>query len=145
MMESLQTMTAGVVAPYWLHESFTVLLQAAPGVVVGACAITLEELAAAMAEKPELVLLYSSSGRTGSQVEEIKAVWPGAHCIALVEHAEYQAVARQAGADIVLPGGLAPALLLEAVERLRDRLEPSLSEDKMAGEEQPPEVREASG
>lgn len=119
-MGSQTTMTAGVIAPAWLHESLGVLLQAAPGVKVWSCATSAEELLSAAPERPpNLVVLYISSRQDGNWIGEIKATWPDAHRIVLVEHPRYQGVAKQAGADVVLLQGLAPGRLLDALDQLR--------------------------
>ena len=141
-MESQTTLTAGVVAPFWLHEPLGVLVQAAPGVIWAGCTTTVEALLSAPAEEPpDLVLLYAANRLAASQVGEVKGAWPHARCIVLVEDARHQAVALKAGADLVLLEGLAPGRLLETLDRLRldldyDRSEGGLSlRGKSASEE----------
>ena len=130
-MEPQTTLTAGVVAPFWLHEPLGVVLHAAPGVRWGGCVTTVEALLSAPVEEPpDLVLLYASSRRTASQVGQVKAAWPGVRCIVLIEDAQHQEVALQAGADLVLLEGLAPGQLLETLERVRMRADHNPSRNK---------------
>ena len=127
-MEPQTSLTAGVVAPFWLHEPLGVLLHAAPGVIWAGSVTTVQALLSApVNEPPDLVLLYASSRRTAGQVKEVKAAWPGARCIVLVEDVRHQEVALQAGADVVLLEGLAPGRLLETLDRVCTSADHSLS------------------
>ena len=112
--------TVGIVAPFWLHEPLGVLVQAAPGVIWAGCTTTVEALLSAPVETPpDLVLLYAASILAAGQVREVKAAWPHARCIVLVENVQHQNVAQQAGADLVLLEGLAPGRLLETLDAFR--------------------------
>lgn len=117
-MKPSSTMTVGVIAPFWLHEPLGVMLQTAPGVTWTGCATTTEALLSAPVEEPrDLVLLYASDRYIASQIKKVKAAWPNTHCIVLVEHTELQEIAQQAGADLVLLGGLVPGRLLKTLDR----------------------------
>ena len=116
-MEPVTTVTAGIVAPTWLHESLTVLLEAAPDMRIRTCATTVEALLSAPAEEPpDVVLLYAASRRTASQVAEVKSAWPQTHCIVLIEYYRFQSAAKEAGADAILLEGLAAGRLLKTLD-----------------------------
>jgi DNA-binding NarL/FixJ family response regulator len=116
-MKPSSTMNLGVVAPFWLHEPLGVMLQAAPGVTWTGCATTVEALLSAPVEEPrDLVLLYASDRHVASQIKKVKAAWPKARCIVLVERTQLQEIAQQAGADLVLLEGLVPGRLIKTLD-----------------------------
>jgi hypothetical protein len=102
-----------------LHESLGVLLQAAPGVQLSSCATRVAELISTPTDAPlDVVLVYDCGTGLPSAVGAIRAAWPGACTIVLVKHSRQVDAARAAGADEILLEGLAPARLLETLDRV---------------------------
>lgn len=120
-MESSTTASVGVVAPAWLQEPLAVLLYAAPGTRLWAYGSSVGDLLSLpMKESPDVVLLYASDRHTASQVEQVRAAWPSTRCIALVRHRRQRGVAKEAGADVVLPHEVTPSRLLAMIEELHN-------------------------
>ena len=110
----------GIVAPEWLREPLTVLLQAATNTSRWGFETNVEALLAVPGkELPDVVLLYvCEPDDAASQVTKITSAWPHVRCVALVEQPQEQDVVKAAGADLVLPQGITPRRLLQAlVER----------------------------
>lgn len=118
-MQDPTTISIGIVAPVWLQEPLAVLFNASLFTRLWGCATTVEALLDLQAEgPPKIVLLYTSSEETAGQVGQVKAAWPGARSVVLVERFIQQAEAEQAGADAVLSEGVAPQRLLTTIEEL---------------------------
>lgn len=116
-MEPYTTLTVGVVAPFWLHEPLSVMLQAAPGMTWAGCTTSAEALLSALNGKSsDLVLLYASGRDIGGQIKKIKAAWPSTRCIVVVEDAQLYRIAQRAGAHVVLLEGLVPEQLIKALD-----------------------------
>lgn len=129
-MKPSSTMTLCVVAPFWLHEPLSVLLQAAPGVTWTGCTTTVEALLSAPVEEPrDLVILYASDKHIGRQIKKVKAAWPGTRCIVLAGHVQLQEIAQQAGADLVLLEGLVPGRLIKTLDSFLTSVGHDLYED----------------
>ena len=83
-----------------------------------------EDLASALRliarHRPTLVTLEMdlSGEETHAALEQIKARWPSARCIALADDVQQQREAEAAGADIVLLKGFPAAKLIAAIEGL---------------------------
>ena len=113
------TITVAVVAPAALRDAYCVLLEAAAEVKVVACATTVQALLQMAVEQPlDLVLLDAErrDEQATEQVRRIKAAWPTARCIVLVEHARQEELVQKAGADVVLLKGIYPKRLLEIIK-----------------------------
>jgi DNA-binding NarL/FixJ family response regulator len=69
--------------------------------------------------QPALVLLEAAlpGGGGGSVIERIRALRPQVQCLVLADTCQEKKAARAAHADAVLPKGLPPARLVEAIER----------------------------
>jgi DNA-binding NarL/FixJ family response regulator len=92
-------------------------MRAAASTEVLAYADSAEELLqSAPDQAPRLVLLFTEDERAVSQVRQIRTAWPGARCIALVEHAQQREPTKEAGADEALLQSLAPRRLLPTIE-----------------------------
>lgn len=116
-MEPSSTLTVSVVAPFWLHEPLSVMLQAVPGVTWAGCTTTAEALLSAPGGKPsDLVLIYASGRHIGSQIKKVKAAWPSTRCIVIAENVQLYEIAQRAGADRVLIEGLVPGQLHKTLD-----------------------------
>lgn len=116
-IESL--ITVAMVAPAGLLDAYCVLLQAAAEVKVVACATTVQALLQIAIEQSLHLVLLDAERRdeqVSEQVRRIKAAWPTARCIVLVEHARQEELVRKAGADVVLLKGASPRRLLEIIK-----------------------------
>ena len=104
-----------------LQDSLVALMTTMPGI---SAVLIAENPAAArrtMAQhRPALVVIESGlsteEGRTA--IEDIKAVWPLAKCVVLVDDIDQQQRAQDAGADVALITGYLPATLVAAIEGL---------------------------
>ena len=105
-----------VIAPAWLRDPLTVLLDAAPHTRVWAYETSVGSLLAALTKgAPDVILLYVTGIDAEAKVREIRVAWPALRVVALVEQAQQQAAVRCAGADVVLIQGLAPQRLVQAL------------------------------
>ena len=106
------------VTPRWLHGPLAVLLQASQKASLSASAVTVKDLLKkGVRRQPDIVLIYTASrdDEASDQVRHLKATWPLARCIALVEHARQRTPILQAGADDVLLQGASAKQLLEII------------------------------
>ena len=121
-MDSLTTLTVGVVAPAWFQEPLAVLVYAIPSTRLWAYGSSVEDLLSLpIGEVPDLVLLYASDVHAASQVRQVKAGWPTARCVALIRERRQQPAVLEAGADLVLLQGVAPGRLVAAIEELHNQ------------------------
>ena len=69
--------------------------------------------------QPALVLLEAGlqGGGGWSEIERIRAIRPHIRCLVLADTCQEKRAAKAAHADAVLPKGLPPAQLVEAIER----------------------------
>lgn len=119
-VESINTITVAVVAPEWLREPLSVLLNSSLLVRLLAFSTTVEGLLSAEIDQPGIVVLYSD--HAGSQVERLRAVWLETRCVVLVEKHRQQRAAHEAGADEVLLQAVAPGRLLASIDALRGEI-----------------------
>lgn len=132
------TKKVAVVAPTQLLGGFTVLLQSGSNVRLLAYASSLETLQANLHENiPDVVLLYLSKGSRSSksrsepyeQIGQLKAIWPEARCIAIVEDQRQRERVQINGADIVFLKGVAPATLLANIEDYLSAIDRQVTEE----------------
>jgi len=119
------TKKVALVAPTQLLGGFTVLFQSGAYVRLLAYASSLEALQANLHEYiPDVVLIYlskesqSSKNRTEpcEQIGQLKAIWPEARCIAIVEDPSQLESIQVKDADVVFLEGVAPAALLANID-----------------------------
>jgi DNA-binding NarL/FixJ family response regulator len=113
------TVTVIAIVPNWLQEPLSVLLEASIDVKVIGSASSLEELPSLEGnQSPDLVFAYADGGDAAAaeQIGQLKAHWPKAHLIALVEHSGQRDLAEAAGANQVVLKGVSPGKLLEMIE-----------------------------
>ena len=116
-IEAIITVIA--IVPNWLQEPLSILLEASINVQVIGSASSLEEVASLEGGRsPDLVLAYAEGGddAAAEQIRQLKAHWPKARLIALVEHSSQRDLVEAAGADQVVLKGVSPGKLLEMIE-----------------------------
>ena len=132
------TKQVAVVAPTQLLGGFTVLLQSGPNVRLLAYASSLDALQANLHEnRPDVVLIYLANGSDPSksktdpceQIGQLKAIWPEARCIAIVEDPRQRESVQINGADIVFLEGVAPATLLANIDDHLSAIDRQLTEE----------------
>jgi DNA-binding NarL/FixJ family response regulator len=103
------------------RESLVVLMRALAqiGPIMQADSIP-EALSGYVERTPDLVLCdYASiQNERAETLYRIKARWPNARCVILVDDDRARQAAEAAGADVVLTKGVLAARLLETVEKL---------------------------
>ena len=109
-----------IVAPIALQQALLVLLRAQGVYAPILCAATVQGLAMTLAPR---LLLYTmpEAAADATDVQTMKQRWPAAGLLVLVAKPAQQALAQAAGADIVLPQGVAPRQLREAIAALNKR------------------------
>lgn len=109
-----------IVAPIALQQALLVLLRAQGVYAPILCAATVQGLAMTLAPR---LLLYTmpEAAADATDVQTMKQRWPAAGLLVLVAKPAQQALAQAAGADIVLPQGVAPRQLREAIAALNER------------------------
>lgn len=113
--------TVIVVAPQWLKAALSVLLLAVPDIQLVAHVTDVSALAFIEIDKPpDLVVLYADirDDVAREQVRQLKALWPGACCLVLVDLVRQGVALQQVGADEVLLKGASARQLSEAIRRL---------------------------
>lgn len=108
-----------IVAPIALQQALLVLLRAQGVYAPILCAATVQGLAMTLA--PRLLLYTMPEAADATDVQTLKQRWPAAGLLVLVAKPAQQALAQAAGADIVLPQGVAPRQLREAIAALNER------------------------
>lgn len=116
-IEAIVTVIA--IVPDWLSEPLSVLLETSKEVRLAGSASSLEELAPPEeGPAPDLVLVYAD-GRDDVAVEQIrqlKACWPDAHLITLVDRGGQRELAEAAGASQVMMKGVSPGRLMQSIQ-----------------------------
>jgi DNA-binding NarL/FixJ family response regulator len=110
-----------VVAPVWLKEALLILLQSAANIQLVTSVVSVAELLEQPPKvDPDLVLIDGKRELEGAydQVSRVKARWPGAYCIILVDHINQQEVLKAAGADQILVKGVSPQRLMAAIRQV---------------------------
>lgn len=110
-----------IARPCHLRDSLRVLLTAIPQVgQVSQADDGPSALSMGAKHRPALVMLDSDlpNNELVTTLGRIKARWPQAHCIVLVDNVQEQQVAEAARADVVLVKGVLAARLFATVEEL---------------------------
>jgi DNA-binding NarL/FixJ family response regulator len=112
-----------------LRDSLLVLLRALPQIET-VCQAEDAPSALAMAPQvqPVLVLLDCDPAEDNLRpaLDQIRATWPGARCLILIEDDEDRRCLRGGGADVTLVKGLRAATVLETIEGLLSADDPAL-------------------
>lgn len=108
-----------IIAPIALQQALLVLLRAQGVREPILCANTVHSLATTGA--PRLLLYTVHEAADATAVQTLKERWPAAGLLVLVAKPEQQALAHAAGADVVLPHGVSPHQLREAIATLNER------------------------
>lgn len=104
--------------PDRLQAAMAVLVGSEPNIHLIAASADIQTLLLLhLDQPPDLVLLEvdEDDKEASRQIRRVKAVWPQARCIALVELARQREPVRAAGADIVLVKGVAPRRLMSVI------------------------------
>lgn len=110
-------MSALVIGPPGrLRDSLQVLLTAIPRIERVSQADDVPSALAVGTESPAVVVL--ADGDLLATLDRIRAGWPHAKCVALVDDEQELEVAQAAGADVVLLRGLSAAKLIATIEGL---------------------------
>ena len=116
------------------------LLKSDQSVRLVACTATIQTMVLLSLDKtPDLVLLDvdERDELASDQVRQIRAVWPDARCIALVDRGGQQSVMHAAGADEVLLKGTLSKQLLTVIHRVarqsKDNRTQTAPEEKESG------------
>ena len=113
-----QQMTV-IIAPIAMQQALLVLLRAQGLHEPLLCVATVQNLAPTLA--PRLVIYTMHEAADATEVQTVKQRWPVAGLLVLVTKPEQRALAQAAGADFVLPQGVSPHQLREAIAVLNAR------------------------
>lgn len=109
-----------IVAPIALQQALLVLLRAQGVYEPILCAATVQSLATTLT--PRLLLYTMPEAADATDVQTLKQRWPAAGLLVLVAKPNQQPLAQAAGADVVLPQGVAPHQLRDAVAALNAKV-----------------------
>ena len=116
----VQDMTALIIAPPGLlREGLLAALDTLHSIGVVGQADTVSQ--AVVVEHDPAFVLFSAEGPENhslAAIQKLKARWPAARCIALVDTVAQQQAALTMGVDEVLIKGVRPQVLLEIIEQL---------------------------
>ena len=120
MVTSIESLLL-VARPGRMREGLQALLRTIPEIeIVGQADWGSQALALIAQQQPALVLLDSSltPGEMLSTLMQIKGEYPRTRCIVLVENAQQQDAARDAGADTALIRGFSAGVLHAAIDQV---------------------------
>jgi DNA-binding NarL/FixJ family response regulator len=112
-----------IIAPAWLEEALSVLIQSVTNLELIASAPAINEaLANPLAAEPDLVLINGQRELelACDQVSRAKSTWPSAHIIILADHVRQREDLRAAGADQVLIKGISPQYLFDTLQQVQN-------------------------
>ncbi len=119
------------IVPVWLQDALAVLLKSDQSIRLVACTATIQTmLLLSLDRAPDLVLLDvdERDEQASDQVRQIRAVWPDARCITLIDRGGQQSVMQAAGADEVLLKGTLAKQLLTVIHRVAQEIKDHLKQ-----------------